>query len=131
MNSFSYEDFECWQEARELMYRIYKCFQEELDNHCESPLVECMIDAVLSMMEKVLGGWSSASTEEFVDYLEKARPLCMRLMAFLQVSADQKEITPEQHAPLKVQCQKTLKCVEDYLATLQKPPDGAADSDPP
>lgn len=129
MNSLNYEDFECWQEACELMYRIYKCYQEDLDNHCESPLVERMIDAVFSMMEKVLSGWASPTTEEFGDYLEKAVPLCMRLMAFLQVSADQKEITPEQHAPLEAQCQKTLKCVEDYLATLQATPKDAVDSD--
>ena len=87
-----FEDFEAWQLARELTYKVYELTKKPTFAR-DFGLKGQIQDAAGSSMHNIAEGFDAETNPEFVRFLRYAKRSCTEVQSELYVALDQQYIT--------------------------------------
>jgi four helix bundle protein len=120
-----FEDLECWQEARNIVNRIYGlCRLTGLKS--DFTLVDQIKRAAISLMANIAEGFSRKGNREFVQFLFIAKASAAELQSHLYVALDQKYIDENEFKGLYEELDKVQRKISNLIkylrSTTQKTP---------
>ena len=120
-----FEDLECWQEARNIVNRIYGlCRLTGLKS--DFTLVDQIKRAAISLMANIAEGFSRKGNREFVQFLFIAKASAAELQSHLYVALDQKYIGENEFKGLYEELDKVQRKISNLIkylrSTTQKTP---------
>jgi four helix bundle protein len=119
MKISSFEDLDCWQEARILVRKIYDVtkvgeFRKDLR------LTGQIQGAATSCMANIAEGFERRSDKEFVQFLYIAMASTAEVKSHLYVAFDQAYIEKTKFDDIYVQAGKTSKMISSLIKYLRK-----------
>ena len=112
-----FEDLECWQEAREVVNRIYRVCGVEGFNRDYS-LTDQIKRASVSAMANIAEGFSRRSNREFIRFLFIAKSSAAELQSHLYVALDRGYITKQQFDELYLEIDKIQRQLSSFIKYL-------------
>jgi four helix bundle protein len=119
----SFEDLDCWQEARLLVRKVYGStrdsgFKKDLR------LAGQIQSAATSCMANIAEGFERRSDKEFVQFLYIAMASTAEVKSHLYIALDQAYIEKRQFDDIYAQAGKTSKMISSLIKYLRKSPTG-------
>jgi four helix bundle protein len=121
MKISSFENLDCWQEARILVRKIYEVSKVG-DFKKDLRLTGQIQGAATSCMANIAEGFIRRSHKEFIQFLYIAMSSSAEVRSHLYVALDQQYISPKQFDEIYDQADKVGKMISNfikYLRTLQ------------
>jgi len=115
----SFEDLECWQEARKLTKNIYMYIKRS-DFAKDFRLSGQISGASISIMNNVSEGFDSRSNNEFVRFLIYSRRSCSEVQNCLYIALDQNYILKKEFSSTYKHCEKVRKIIDGLIRYLKK-----------
>ena len=115
----SFEDLDCWQEARILVRKIYDVSRDG-DFKKDMRLSGQIQAAATSCMANIAEGFERRSDKEFVQFLYIAMASTAEVKSHLYVAMDQGYINQNQFTGIYEQAQKTAQLVSAFIKYLRK-----------
>jgi len=115
----SFEDLDCWQEARILVRKIYDVSRDD-DFKKDMRLSGQIQAAATSCMANIAEGFERRSDKEFVQFLYIAMASAAEVKSHLYVALDQKYIIQSQFTGIYEQAQKTAQLISAFIKYLRK-----------
>jgi four helix bundle protein len=117
----SFEDLDCWQEARILVRKIYDATR---DGNFKKDLrfVGQIQAAAISAMANIAEGFTMRSDKEFIQFLYIAMASKAEVQSHLYVALDQAYIAKDQFDEIYKQAEKTGKMVSNLIKYLRNSP---------
>jgi len=117
----SFEDLDCWQEARILVRKIYDATR---DGNFKKDLrfVGQIQAAAISAMANIAEGFTRRSDKEFIQFLYIAVASKAEVQSHLYVALDQAYIAKDQFDEIYKQAEKTGKMVSNLIKYLRNSP---------
>lgn len=113
-----FEDLECWQEARNIVNRIYGlCRLTGLKS--DFTLVDQIKRAAISLMANIAEGFSRKGNREFVQFLFIAKASAAELQSHLYVALDQKYIDENEFKGLYEELDKVQRKISNLIKYLR------------
>ena len=112
-----FEDIEAWQDARELVKRVYsrtRCGDFSKDFGLRDQIQR----AAGSVMHNIAEGFDGGSDVEFVRFLRYAQRSCTEVQSELYVALDQKYITDQQFCAIFEQATRTRSRIGGLIKYL-------------
>jgi len=118
MKISSFENLDCWQEARLLVRKIYDATR---DGNVKKDLrfVGQIQAAATSAMANIAEGFTRRSDKEFIQFLYIAMASTAEVQSHLYVALDQSYIAKEQFDEIYRQADKTGKMVSNLIKYLR------------
>ena len=118
MKISTFEDLDCWQEARILVKKIYEStkdgnFKKDLR------LVGQIQGAATSCMANIAEGFTRRSDKEFIQFLYIAMASTAEVQSHLYVALDQAYLGKDQFEDIYKQADKTGKMVSNLIKYLR------------
>jgi len=114
----SFEDLECWQQARKIVNRVYRvCRVGEFRR--DYGLVDQMKRAALSIMANIAEGFSRKGNKEFIQFLFIAKSSAAELQSHLYVGLDQGYIHQPQFDELYEGADKVQRQISNFIKYLK------------
>ena len=115
----SFEELECWQEARRFVEQIYsfvkiKPFSSDFD------LKRQLIRSSISVMANIAEGFHRNSDIDFIKFLDYSRSSLAESVSHLYVALDQKYINEEAFSQLKSKTDIIGKKINSLISYLKK-----------
>ena len=115
----SFEDLECWQEARKFVKIIYgltkkKAFSEDWK------LVGQITDSAVSSMANISEGFHRSSKKDFMRFLDYSRSSIAETVSHSYVALDQNYIDEDDMNNVREQGDIVWKKVNAFIAYLKK-----------
>jgi four helix bundle protein len=114
----TFEELQIYQRARELTNRVYQACRVSAFSRDRS-LVDQIRRACVSVMSNIAEGFERGSKTEFMQFLYIAKGSCGEVRAQLQIAADQRYITSQEHGELTELCRNISKMISSFIAHLQ------------
>jgi four helix bundle protein len=115
----SFEDLDCWQEARILVRKIYDATKEG-NFRKDLRLTGQIQGAATSSMANIAEGFERRSDKEFVQFLYIAMASTAEVKSHLYVALDQAYIEKKQFDDIYEQAGKTAKMISSLIKYLRK-----------
>jgi four helix bundle protein len=112
-----FEDLECWQEAREVVNRVYRVCGVEAFNRDYS-LIDQIRRASVSAMANIAEGFSRRGNREFIQFLFVAKSSAAELQSHLYVALDREYITKQQFEELYSETDKIQRQLSNFIKYL-------------
>ena len=119
MKISTFEDLDCWQEARILVRKIYDVSRDG-DFKKDMRLSGQIQAAATSCMANIAEGFERRSDKEFVQFLYIAMASAAEVKSHLYVALDQKYIIQSQFTGIYEQAQKTAQLISAFIKYLRK-----------
>jgi four helix bundle protein len=118
MKITSFEDLDCWQEARLLVRKIYDATR---DGNVKKDLrfVGQIQAAATSAMANIAEGFTRRSDKEFIQFLYIAMASTAEVQSHLYVALDQAYIAKDQFDEIYKQAEKTGKMISNLIKYLR------------
>ena len=114
----SFEDLECWKEARALTRTIYD-YTKRSDFSKDFKLSGQITGASISIMNNICEGFDSKSNNEFIRFLTYSRRSCSEVQNCLYVALDQRYIVEEEFQSTYKHCEKVRKIIDGLIRYLK------------
>ena len=121
MKITSFEDLDCWQEARQLVRKIYEVSRDG-DFKKDLRFVGQIQAAAISTMANIAEGFTRRSDKEFVQFLYIAMASTAEVQSHLYVALDQTYIAKDQFDEIYKQANKTGKMISNFIKYLRNTP---------
>lgn len=113
-----FEDLECWKEARELVFMVYKltnsgAVSKDFDYKSQ------MRRASISVMNNIAEGFGRYSHKEFIRFLEYSSSSASEVKSMCYLVVDLNYASQEEAEKLKEQTEKTRRMVLALLKYLK------------
>jgi four helix bundle protein len=114
----SFEDLDCWQEARLLVRKIYDATR---DGNVKKDLrfVGQIQAAATSAMANIAEGFTRRSDKEFIQFLYIAMASTAEVQSHLYVALDQAYIAKDQFDEIYNHADKTGKMISNFIKYLR------------
>ena len=114
----SFEDLDCWQEARLLVRKIYDATR---DGNIKKDLrfVGQLQASATSAMANIAEGFTRRSDKEFIQFLYIAMASTAEVQSHLYVALDQAYISKDQFDDIYKQADKTGKMISNLIKYLR------------
>lgn len=112
-----FEDLEVWQDARELVKRVYH-LTTKFPKHETFGLTNQLRRAAVSVMSNIAEGFERGSNNAFVQFLFMARGSCAEVRSHLYIALDLKYAPQSEIEEIRQHSEKLsrrLKTLIDYL----------------
>jgi four helix bundle protein len=119
MKISSFEDLDCWQEARILVRKIYDATKEG-NFRKDLRLTGQIQGAATSSMANIAEGFERRSDKEFVQFLYIAMASAAEVKSHLYVALDQGYIDQKHFDGIYEQAQKTAQLISAFIKYLRK-----------
>jgi four helix bundle protein len=121
MKISSFENLDCWQEARILVRKIYDATK---DGNVKKDLrfVGQIQAAATSAMANIAEGFTRRSDKEFIQFLYIAMASTAEVQSHLYVALDQSYIAKDQFDEIYKQAEKTGKMISNLIKYLRGTP---------
>ena len=119
MKISSFEDLDCWQEARILVRKIYEVSKVG-DFKKDMRLTGQIQGAATSCMANIAEGFERRSDKEFTQFLYIAMASTAEVKSHLYVALDQGYIDQKHFDGIYEQAQKTAQLVSAFIKYLRK-----------
>jgi four helix bundle protein len=117
----SFEDLDCWQEARILVRKIYEVTRD--GNFRKDLRFSGQIQAAaISAMANIAEGFTRRSDKEFIQFLYISMASTAEVQSHLYVALDQAYIAKDQFDEIYRQADKTGKMVSNLIKYLRGTP---------
>jgi len=118
MKISSFENLDCWQEARLLVRKIYDATR---DGNVKKDLrfVGQIQAAATSAMANIAEGFTRRSDKEFIQFLYIAMASTAEVQSHLYVALDQAYIAKDQFDEIYKQAEKTGKMISNLIKYLR------------
>lgn len=113
-----FEDLECWQEAREIVNRVYRVCCVEAFNRDYS-LIDQIRKTSVSAMANIAEGFSRRGNKEFIQFLFIAKSSAAELQSHLYVALDREYITRQQFEELYSEIDKNQRQLSNFIRYLK------------
>jgi len=113
-----FEDLECWQEARNIVNRIY-CLGRLAGLKSDFTLVDQIKRAAISLMANIAEGFSRKGNREFVQFLFIAKASAAELQSHLYVALDQKYVGENEFKGLYEELDKVQRKISNLIKYLR------------
>ena len=118
-----FEDLDCWQQARNIVNRVYGvCSANGFKR--EYSLVDQIKRAATSIMANIAEGFSRKGNKEFIQFLFISKSSAAELQSHLYIALDQGYINRSQFDELYEQTDKVQRQLSNfikYLSSILKP----------
>ena len=114
-----FEDLDCWQEARNLVRKIYEV-TKVVEFRKDMRLTSQIQSAATSCMANIAEGFERRSDKEFVQFLYIAMASAAEVKSHLYVALDQAYIEKKQFDDIYEQAGKTAKMISSLIKYLRK-----------
>lgn len=118
----SFEDLECWQEARKLVNLVYRAIKDSRDFQKDFRLCGQITAAAVSSMGNIAEGFSRRSNNEFVQYLFISKSSAAEVQSEAYVALDQKYITQETFNKVYEQAERVSQLDSGLITYLLNKP---------
>ena len=119
----SFEDLECWKEARVIVSRVYRvCSVSGLKK--DYSLTDQVKRAAISIMANIAEGFSRRGNKEFIQFLFIAKSSAAELQSHLYIALDQNYLDKSQFDELYSELDKVQRMISNfikYLSSTLKP----------
>jgi four helix bundle protein len=118
-----FEDLECWQEARQIVNRVY-CASRVNEFKRDYSLTDQIKRAAVSIMANIAEGFSRKGNKEFMQFLFIAKSSAAELQSHMYVALDQGYINKDEFEKIYEQADKVQRQVSNlikYLNSTLKP----------
>ena len=113
-----FEDFECWQESRDLTRSIYDYIKRS-EFSKDFRLTGQISGAAISIMNNICEGFDSKSNKEFIRFLTYSRRSCSEVQNCLYIALDQEYISDEEFYFSYKHCAKVRKIIDGLIRYLK------------
>ena len=114
-----FEELEIWQEAREIVSRVYRlAFKERFKK--DFSLVDQIRRSAVSVMANIAEGFHRGSNKEFVKFLGYSRSSLAETISHLYVALDQKYIAEKEMEQINQQVDLLWKKINNFISYLTK-----------
>ncbi len=112
-----FEDLECWQQARNIVNRVYSvCSVSGFKK--EYGLTDQVKRAATSIMANIAEGFSRKGNKEFVQFLFIAKSSAAELQSHLYIAFDQEYISKSQFDELYGEVDKVSRQISNFIKYL-------------
>jgi four helix bundle protein len=115
----SFEELECWQDARELTRRVYDLLKTEAFRRDYDLLSQIRRSAV-SVMANIAEGFHRHSRKDFLKFLDYSRASLAETISHFYVAFDQGYITADNLSDVKELSQKVGRKINGLVVYLNK-----------
>ena len=120
MASYLYfEELPIWQEARELVKRIYDISKENSELKKDFGLTNQIQKAAVSIISNIAEGFERGSNKDFIRFLTIAKSSCGELRSHLYVALDLKYIHQQKFKELQTSCIKLSQKISGFIRYLK------------
>jgi four helix bundle protein len=113
----TFEDLECWQEARKFVGIIYRLTQNEYFKK-DFELVKQARGSAISSMANIAEGFHRNSTRDFLKFLDYSRASVAETVSHCYIAFDQQYISRSEMEAVKKQADIVGKKVNNFIAYL-------------
>ena len=114
-----FEELEIWQEAREIVSRVYRlAFKERFKK--DFSLVGQIRRSAVSVMANIAEGFHRGSNKEFVKFLGYSRSSLAETISHLYVALDQEYIAEKEMEQINQQVDLLWKKINNFISYLTK-----------
>jgi len=115
----TFEDLECWQEARKFVGIVYRLTQNELFRK-DFELVKQARGSAISSMANIAEGFHRNSTRDFLKFLDYSRASVAETVSHCYVASDQQYINKSELESVKEQADIVGKKVNNFITYLNR-----------
>ncbi|MBI4835476.1 MAG: four helix bundle protein [Planctomycetes bacterium] len=119
MKITSFEDLECWKQARLVVKNVYAIAKRDRFSS-DYRLRDQITGAAISIMTNIAEGFASQSNREFIRFLTYSRRSASEVQSCLYVALDQKYITDKEFNQIYDECVKGRQLIDGFLRYLRK-----------
>jgi four helix bundle protein len=113
----SFEDLECWQEARTIVNCVYRVCSVGAFKRDYS-LIDQMKRAAISIMANIAEGFSRRGNKEFIQFLFIAKSSAAELQSHLYVTLDQGYINRSTFDEIYQEADKVQRQISNFIKYL-------------
>ena len=89
-----FEDLRIWQQAREQVTSVYRCFRSDSAGHRDFSFRDQLQRASISVMNNIAEGFERKTSRDFAHFLDVAKGSCGEVCSMLYVAEDLEYLTP-------------------------------------
>ena len=115
----TFEDLECWQEARKFVGLVYRLTKNDLFRK-DFELVKQARGSSISSMANIAEGFHRNSTRDFLKFLDYSRASVAETVSHCYIALDQQYISKSELERLKDQADIVGKKVNNFIAYLNR-----------
>ncbi len=115
----TFEDLECWQEARKFVGLVYRLTKNDSFRK-DFGLVKQVRGSVISSMGNIAEGFHRNSTRDFLKFLDYSRASVAETVSHCYIAFDQQYISKSELERLKDQADIVGKKVNNFIAYLNR-----------
>ena len=112
-----FEDLECWQDARDIVYRVYRVCSVHTFKKDYS-LIDQIKRSAISIMANIAEGFSRKGNREFVQFLFISKASAAELQSHLYIALDQGYIEKQKFQELYDEVDKVQRKVSNFIKYL-------------
>jgi four helix bundle protein len=113
----TFEDLECWREARKFVGIVYRLTQNEFFRK-DFELVKQARASAISSMANIAEGFHRNSTRDFLKFLDYSRASIAETVSHCYIALDQQYISKSELETVKKQADIVGKKVNNFIAYL-------------
>jgi len=113
-----FEELEVWQEARELVKRVY-IVAAKFPKHETFGLANQIQRAAVSVMANIAEGFERGSNTEFMQFLFVARASCGEVRSHLYVALDLNYVPQSEIDDLRERCERLSRRLKSFIEYLK------------
>ena len=113
----TFEDLECWQEARKFVQLIYRLTKKKAFSR-DFRLVGQITDSAISSMANIAEGFHRKSNRDFMKFLDYSRASVAETVSHSYVALDQNYINEEEMSSVNEQADLVWKKVNNFITYL-------------
>lgn len=114
-----FEDVQAWQEARELVKKVYKTVERNPNIQRDFRYKAQLTSSAISGMSNVAEGFSRRSDKEFIQFLFVSKGSLAELQSLLYAAMDLDYLSKEDFNELYVQADKTSRLISKFISYLK------------
>lgn len=112
-----FEDLECWQDAREIVNRVYRVCSVHAFKKDYS-LIDQIKRSTISIMANIAEGFSRKGNKEFIQFLFISKSSAAELQSHLYIALDQGYIEKEKFQELYNEADKVQRKISNFIKYL-------------
>jgi len=112
-----FEDLECWQDARDIVYRVYRVCSVHTFKKDYS-LIDQIKRSAISIMANIAEGFSRKGNREFIQFLFISKSSAAELQSHLYIAFDQGYIEKEKFQELYDEVDKVQRKISNFIKYL-------------
>lgn len=114
----SFEDLECWQDSRKIVYGVYRICSVHAFKR-DYGLMDQMKRTAISIMANIAEGFSRRGNKEFVQFLFIAKSSAAELQSHLYVALDQGYINRSEFDEIYQEADKVQRKISSLIKYLK------------